>query len=182
MPERQCQILLLTVMHVSHLLGGGDLASVRTRKKMRPQHTALVSAECRVREVVCVWVSGESFVGGCAVYGSEVEEGRCKATWKREFELPWCEAGPPNHHDDEVNSDPRLSINNSLSGRGAGFAVTAPHPKEGAFGDLGFGVSRMAGQGGSPRPENPKPENAVLGLGVWCRSRREREMFPSLTT
>ena len=33
------------------------------------------------------------------------EEGRCKATWKREFKLPWHEAGPPNHHDDEVDSD-----------------------------------------------------------------------------
>ena len=30
------------------------------------------------------------------------EEGRCKATWKREFKR---EAGPPNHHDDEVDSD-----------------------------------------------------------------------------
>ena len=28
-----------------------------------------------------------------------------KATWKREFKLPWREAGPPNHHDDEVDSD-----------------------------------------------------------------------------
>ena len=31
--------------------------------------------------------------------------GRCKATWKREFKLPWREAGPPNHHDVEVDSD-----------------------------------------------------------------------------
>jgi len=33
------------------------------------------------------------------------EEGRCKDTWKREFELPWREAGPPNHHDGKVDSD-----------------------------------------------------------------------------
>ena len=33
------------------------------------------------------------------------EEGRCKATWKREFKLPWCEAGPPNHLDEKVDSD-----------------------------------------------------------------------------
>jgi len=26
-------------------------------------------------------------------------------TWKREFKLPWREAGPPNHHDDKVDSD-----------------------------------------------------------------------------
>ena len=34
-----------------------------------------------------------------------VQGGRCKATWRREFELPWREAGPPNHHDDKVDSD-----------------------------------------------------------------------------
>jgi len=34
-----------------------------------------------------------------------VQEGRCKATWKREFKLPWREAGPPNHHNDKVDSD-----------------------------------------------------------------------------
>ena len=32
-------------------------------------------------------------------------EGRCKATWKREFKLPWREAGPPNHLNDHVDSD-----------------------------------------------------------------------------
>ena len=29
----------------------------------------------------------------------------CKAIWKREFKLPWREAGPPDHHDDKVDSD-----------------------------------------------------------------------------
>ena len=33
------------------------------------------------------------------------EEGRCKATCKRGFKLPWREAGPPNHHDDKVDAD-----------------------------------------------------------------------------
>ena len=33
------------------------------------------------------------------------QEGRCKATWKREFKLPWREAGTPDHHDDKVDSD-----------------------------------------------------------------------------
>jgi len=28
-----------------------------------------------------------------------------KASWKREFKLPWREAGPPNHHDDKLDSD-----------------------------------------------------------------------------
>ena len=31
--------------------------------------------------------------------------GRGGGTWKREFKLPWREAGPPNHHDDKVDSD-----------------------------------------------------------------------------
>ena len=33
------------------------------------------------------------------------QEGRCEATCKREFKLPWREAGPPNHYDDEVDSN-----------------------------------------------------------------------------
>jgi len=36
---------------------------------------------------------------------NHLPEGRCKATWKREFNLPWREAGPPHHHDDTVDSD-----------------------------------------------------------------------------
>jgi len=35
-------------------------------------------------------------------------EGRCEATWKREFKLPWREAGPPTHHDDKVDSDQQV--------------------------------------------------------------------------
>jgi len=34
-----------------------------------------------------------------------LQEGRCKASWKREFKLPWREAGPPDQHDDTVDSD-----------------------------------------------------------------------------
>ena len=33
------------------------------------------------------------------------QEGRYKAPWKREFKPPWREAGPPNHHNDKVDSD-----------------------------------------------------------------------------
>jgi len=36
---------------------------------------------------------------------ASLQEGRCQATWKREFKLLWREAGPPNHHDDKVDSD-----------------------------------------------------------------------------
>ena len=34
-----------------------------------------------------------------------------------EFKLPWCEAGPPNHHDDEVVSDQQVVKKNSVSPR-----------------------------------------------------------------
>ena len=43
-------------------------------------------------------------LGGVAVsyeQGTPVD----KATWKKEFKLPWREAGPPNHLDDKVDSD-----------------------------------------------------------------------------
>ena len=36
---------------------------------------------------------------------STYEEGRCKPTWETKFKLAWREAGPPNHHDDEEDSD-----------------------------------------------------------------------------
>ena len=32
-------------------------------------------------------------------------EGRYKAPWKREFTIPWREAGPPNHLNDKLDSD-----------------------------------------------------------------------------
>ena len=43
-----------------------------------------------------------------------LKEGRCKATWKREFNLPWREAGQPDHHDDKVDSD-QWAVNKELS-------------------------------------------------------------------
>ena len=36
-----------------------------------------------------------------------------KATWKRDFELPWREAGPPKHLDDKVDSDQQV-VNTEL--------------------------------------------------------------------
>ena len=30
------------------------------------------------------------------------------SNFKREFKLPWREAGPPNHHDDKVGSDQQV--------------------------------------------------------------------------
>ena len=45
------------------------------------------------------------------------QEGRCKATWKREFKLPWREAGSHNHLDDIVDSDQSV-VNKDLSPSG----------------------------------------------------------------
>ena len=39
------------------------------------------------------------------VRNARIPESRCKATWRRELKLQWREAGPPKHHDDEVDSD-----------------------------------------------------------------------------
>ena len=41
-------------------------------------------------------------------------EGRYKATWKREFKLPWRAAGQPNHLDDKVYLDQQV-VNKELS-------------------------------------------------------------------
>ena len=43
-------------------------------------------------------------------------EGRCWATWKTEFKLPWRETGPLNYLNDEVDSE-QLSMKNSLLGQ-----------------------------------------------------------------
>ena len=37
-----------------------------------------------------------------------------KATWKREFQLPWREAGPSKHLDDGVDSD-QYVVNKEVS-------------------------------------------------------------------
>ena len=55
---------------------------------------------------------------GCAFICKNL---RCKATLKREFKLPWREAGPPNYYNDEVDSDQQvvheeLSLSASFSG------------------------------------------------------------------
>ena len=57
--------------------------------------------------------------------GTSPTGGRCKATSKKGFKLPWREAGPPNHHSDTSRlpiktsrlstKTSRLSIKNSLS-------------------------------------------------------------------
>jgi hypothetical protein len=45
---------------------------------------------------------------------SLAQKGRCKATWKSDFKLSWREAGSPNHHNDQVDSD-RQVVNKELS-------------------------------------------------------------------
>ena len=49
-------------------------------------------------------------------------EGRCKATWKREFKLPWREAGPPNH----LHVHTRLPLRVVHFGRSTCHAISGP--------------------------------------------------------
>ena len=51
-----------------------------------------------------------------------------KATWQRDFKLPWREAGPPTHHDDDVDSDKQF-VNKEL------FSAPADGPADGIDAD-----------------------------------------------
>ena len=58
---------------------------------------------------------------------------RCKATKKSEFKPPWREAGPPNHHNDKVDSDQEvvnkeLSLDRTDPGRRRGRGSTGSRP------------------------------------------------------
>jgi len=68
-----------------------------------------------------------------------LKEGRCKATWKREFNLPWREAGQPDHHDDKVDSD-QWAVNKELS-------LSRPLPKIIECVDASAAFSRSTGEG-----------------------------------
>ena len=72
------------------------------------------TAEFEPATELLVRVSRRAHFGTIAALKSEmvsekispfVFEGRCEATWKREFKLPGREAGPPNHLDDKVDWD-----------------------------------------------------------------------------
>ena len=43
--------------------------------------------------------------GGAKWSVTTYQEGRYKATWKRDFQLPWREAGQSDHLDGNVDSD-----------------------------------------------------------------------------
>ena len=50
-----------------------------------------------------VYVLGFRVQSGTLGYGNRLRGG--SETFKREFKLPWREAGPPNHLNDQVDSD-----------------------------------------------------------------------------
>jgi len=82
---------------------------------------------------------------------------RCKATWKRGFELPWREAGPPNLLDEKVDSDQQV-VNKELS-------ISPPAGGRGHSRTLGarpllliiIGTHRGAKDGGAWTPHTPHP-------------------------
>jgi len=66
----------------------------------------LLADAAAVRDAMSAWplqASAHQTHQTSSPRAGSVYEGRCKATWKREFKLPWREAGPPNHHDDKVD-------------------------------------------------------------------------------
>ena len=60
-----------------------------------------INETLQVHRVACMVLDEVTAV----VYGRGYYQGTYKATWKRESQLPWLEAGPPNYLDDEVDSD-----------------------------------------------------------------------------
>ena len=85
----------------------------------------------------------------------------CKATWKREFKLLWREAGPPNHHDDKVDSDQQV-VNKELS-------LTLPW-WSGARASSGTKVARNLHRSSRPAEIHPDyhPLKGVLHGGKTC--------------
>ena len=60
------------------------------------------------------------------LHRSRLPEGTCKATWKREFKLPWREAGPTDDHDHIEDSDEyvvNIELSLLICGLGLRFAV-----------------------------------------------------------
>jgi hypothetical protein len=51
------------------------------------------------------------------------------ATWSKEFKLPWREAGPPNHYDDEVDLD-QYVVNKEISLLSLSSPLTDPDPDD----------------------------------------------------
>ena len=85
---------------VTLLLAGWLLRFVdEPRQNLQPRQTRHLSPHPQAPNKTCTW---------------KVQEDSCKATWNREFINPWREAGPPNHHDDKVDSD-QWVVNKELS-------------------------------------------------------------------
>ena len=99
-----------TYTHVSvghpHVSAGHSYASVG-HTHMSAGHTYGISSTFSCGSIA------STLPGTC-----EGQQGRCKATWKREFKLPWREAGPPIHLDDKVDSDQQVAKNKSRSLQG----------------------------------------------------------------
>jgi len=79
------------------LTGLGQLSSVWVHK---PSGEGGLLAAARARMQAVRWPLAKN--SGLKVATRKVD---VRLPGKREFKLPWREAGPPNHHDDKVDSD-----------------------------------------------------------------------------
>ena len=74
----------------------------------------------------------EIIVSGCCGILRVSQEGRCKATWKREFKIPWCE---PHREAGRGGGESSFSIALicTTSGRIPASASTNQGPEQGDF-------------------------------------------------
>ena len=100
MPERGGSVSM--VPPLSHCVAGPAAAEAPLARGARCEITGLGSESIHNGKR-CVLMVPEA--SGSWQVPPSAQEGRCKAAWKREFKLPWREAGPLNHHDDIVDSD-----------------------------------------------------------------------------
>jgi len=79
-----------------------SLQNTCNRRIIRPWGHANFAAKSRA------WGTGCEEVRVGSGWHGAWQEGRYEATWKRGFRLPWREAGPSDHVDDQVDSDQKV--------------------------------------------------------------------------
>ena len=86
------------VMHATRCEGGHFIRGSRPLVRGSQLENDLTAAAVHARHLLLP-------VNVLSVPKLEEELGKWEVRWKREFKFSWREAGPPNHHDDKVDSD-----------------------------------------------------------------------------